>query len=84
MNVGAGCRGVATLGSDGVMRIRGVLGAAGCVCMGRIGLGGGCIVDVRGAGCRTGTLGSSGGSFIVGCTLGMVALGSNREECGMT
>ena len=33
-----------------------------------------------------GTLGSSGGSFgiLVGCILGMVAFGSNREECGAT
>ena len=37
-------------------------------------------------GCCNGTLGSSGGSFgiRVGCTLGMVAFGSNREECGAT
>ena len=83
MSVGSGCRGVATLGSGGVMRIGRVLGAVGCVCMGRIVIGGGSIVGARGAGCWKGTLGSSGGSFIVGCTLGMVAFGSNREECGM-
>ena len=83
MSVGSGCRGVATLGSGGVILIGRVLGAVGCVCIGRIVIGGVGIVGERGAGCRKGTLGSSGGSLFVGCTLGMVAFGSNREECGM-
>ena len=77
MSVGGGCRGEPTLGSGGAMRICGMIGATGLVRTGRGGSGVGC----GGGGRLTGTLGSCGG-IIVGCTLGMVALGSNRAECG--
>ena len=86
MSVGCGRSGVATLGSGGVIGMRRGVDGTSCVCTERMGLDDGKTVNGRGAGVCMGTLGSFGGLsiIIVGCILGMVALGSNRKECGTT
>ena len=71
VTLGDGWPGMMWCGVSGVWSLMGIAGDNG-----------GCAVGERGR-IGHGTLGICGVSIIsVGCTLGMVALGSNREGCG--